>query len=110
MYYCRSGLHIDAATWSRLLADPTYRVLEQEFALDGTFISTVWVGLNHNNDDAPHIFETMVFSDSSCDTELSCRRYSTVRQALLGHAETVRKHNMFSESQKCLVPSTPSSS
>lgn len=58
--------------------------------INGYRISTVWIGLDHNNyytdDRAPHIFETMVFTANPCDySDLFMKRYSTWKDAERGH-------------------------
>lgn len=51
------------------------------------WISTVWLGLNHNFFDGPPlIFETMIFG-GNLDQEMW--RYSTVEEARAGHAFAV---------------------
>lgn len=77
---------------------------------DGTWVSTVWLGINHqyNPDKPPLIFETMVFnsgSDGSLGEELEefTERYSTLEDARLGHAiviEQIREQLEKHEKQK----------
>jgi hypothetical protein len=53
------------------------------------WVSTVWLGLNHNYGDGPPlIFETMVFPTGSYSEEY-CQRYSTKEQAKEGHDRVV---------------------
>lgn len=59
---------------------------------NGRWVSTVWLGLNHQYGDGPPlIFETMVFPNQKDMGELDCDRYSTEAEALAGHAAMVDK-------------------
>lgn len=57
--------------------------------IDGRFISTVWLGLNHGWDGAILIFETMIFftaeTEEGFPNEDYQDRYSTYEAALEGH-------------------------
>lgn len=57
----------------------------------GGYVSTVWLGLDHNfySDGPPLIFETMVFPSNSYD-ELDMARYSTEAEAKAGHERMVK--------------------
>ena len=61
---------------------------------DGFFISTVFIGINHNwGEGPPHIFETMVFYGPGADTEtIDMLRASTWDDAVAQHNAMVRKH------------------
>lgn len=61
--------------------------------LEEGWISTVFLGRNHNYQEGPPlVFETMVFmDDSSNPMDLSGCRYYTWAEAELGHAEIVRR-------------------
>ena len=63
------------------------RIVKQE-EIDGKFISTVFLGLNHDfsGRGKPLIFETMIFKDGK---EVYLNRYSTWKEAEEGHAEAV---------------------
>jgi len=79
MYYDRQGFPLQAEhpddlrndegwrmpvlTWAMKMQDPAYhRVAEDDFP-DGTWLSTVWLGLDHSHGfGPPTIFETMYFS------------------------------------------------
>lgn len=61
----------------------------------GTVISTVFLALNHNWSDhgAPILWETMIFGGACHDFQ---RRYSSYRQAIIGHnvaVEMARSHD-----------------
>ena len=64
--------------------------------IGNVFISTVFLGLNHNYHEGPPIlFETMVFG-GHCDNLMN--RYSTWEEAEKGHdemIEQVKKHPLF---------------
>lgn len=55
------------------------------------WISTVWLGLDHQWHDygAPLIYETMVFESKNKAYEIYCKRYSTWNQAEEGHKKAV---------------------
>lgn len=53
------------------------------------WVSTVWLGLNHQYDDGPIlIFETMIFPTDSYSEEF-CERYTTEEQAIEGHQRAI---------------------
>lgn len=57
--------------------------------VDGTLISTVFLGINHAIDDGPPmIFETMAFGDD--DEKFYCMRYSNWKDAEEGHKLAVQ--------------------
>ena len=103
LHYDRSGRPIGLATWARLMDDEGYRVVEQTH-IGRFWISTVWLGTDHNFGlGPPMIFETMVFDATVSDrgrsgprsertvvpAELEMRRYSTIEQARAGHADFI---------------------
>lgn len=54
------------------------------------WVSTVWLGFNHNYFDGPPlIFETMVFRLGDTGGEVGTMRYSTELEAQEGHQRTV---------------------
>lgn len=59
--------------------------------VNGKWISTVWLGLNHQWQDGepPLIFETMVF-ESGDFHDIYCDRYSTWQEAEEGHKRAVQ--------------------
>lgn len=76
------------------LGDPQYRRVAETFLNDGTWVSTVWLGIDHNfsRKGPPLIFETMVFSsEESPLLDMDCDRYPTEREAAIGHREMVDK-------------------
>ncbi len=92
-YYNRAGKPISSDEWSARLRS------EQRVAATylpcGHWVSTVWLGLNHQfGDGPPLIFETMAFP---CDVsgeitswrEVESDRYSTEDEATAGHWKIV---------------------
>jgi len=70
-------------------------IVKQETLFGHVFVSTVFLGLNHNfMTEPPHIFETMVFPNHRRPTDAMCeewaRRSSTWDEALEVHAEAVQ--------------------
>ena len=94
-YYDRTGQPLaDITAWAKLHDDIQYRRVAETTVPDGTWISTVWLGLDHNLFDGgrPLIFETMVFpSKDGPKHELDQVRYSTEAEAIAGHEEMVAK-------------------
>lgn len=61
-------------------------IVEQLHLPNGFYVSTVWLGANHNYSDGPPlIYESMVFLSWGRRGILSSRRYSTLEQAKRGH-------------------------
>lgn len=91
MYFDKLGKELDQDEWMLLYHEKYKRVAETTLA-DGKWVSTVWLGLNHNYTPSgpPLIFETMVF-DSLGGTAIDdyTERYSTLEQAQSGHIAIV---------------------
>lgn len=67
------------------------RQVKETFFDDGTRISTVFLGLDHNHvGGKPLLFETMVFSDCQ-DINEEMWRYSTWQEAETGHEVMVER-------------------
>jgi hypothetical protein len=93
-YYDRQGNPLTLMEWAQSFETRQNQKRVAETTLpNGRWVSTVWLGLNHNYGDGPPlIFETMVFpSKDGPLTELDCERYSTEAEALAGHARLVEK-------------------
>jgi hypothetical protein len=61
-----------------------------EETINGMWISTVWIGLNHGyGEDEPLLFETMVFPENRYDQNY-CDRYSTWSEAVNGHKKAAQ--------------------
>lgn len=92
-WYDKAGNVIDRFQANKLMEDPSYRNVRQEEALDGTYVSTVWLGFDHGGAIKPMIFETMVFPCRGVWRELGMSRYATEEEALKGHEGAVRAHD-----------------
>jgi hypothetical protein len=91
IWYDKKGRAIDMAEASRLLEDPNYKGVKEDTLPNGKWVSTVWIGLDHQfGNGPPLIFETMVFSKKGNWQELDRDRYSTQEDALKGHKRMVR--------------------
>ncbi len=93
-YYDKSGNPISQMDWRQKSEDFDYKVIKQE-NLGKYFISTVWLGLDHNiYGEIPLIFETMIFIDEDKKEEGNClhlwqERYYTESQAIKGHKDAL---------------------
>lgn len=93
-HYDRSGNPISFRDWARLIAyskgNPYKRVAED--TIGDYWVSTVWLGMNHNfGDGPPLIFETMVFNQATGESDLECKRYPDEIEAMRGHNEMVEQ-------------------
>lgn len=98
-WYDRQGNPLkDLQGVEKLLTDEEYRIVKQE-PVNGYFVSTVWLGLDHahilnRGQVKPVIFETMIFiiqkdKNSSAKTTTYQERYCTEEEALLGHTRAL---------------------
>lgn len=88
MHYDRAGAPIDMPTWASKMEDETYQVVARTHVGE-VFVSTVWLGINHQfGDGPPIIFETMVFGGPLDEEQV---RYSTEAAALAGHDQMVAR-------------------
>jgi hypothetical protein len=89
LHYHRDGTPCEnVLEWARDFGED--RRVKQETLQNGYFVSTVFLGLDHNfSGGPPLIFETMVFAPSG--EELDIERYSTEESAKAGHEEMVRR-------------------
>lgn len=94
MHYDKEGREITLREWGKLHQHVEYLRIADEH-IGPYWVSTVWIGLNHcwNPDLPPLIFESMVFKGDYSD--LDCIRYSTLEQALEGHARMVEEVRLF---------------
>lgn len=92
-YYDKDGREMTLREWSAYeKRTPEYRRVAETTLADGTWVSTVWLGLNHQHGDGPPlIFETMVFPSKDDMGDLDCDRYATLAEAEAGHAAMVAK-------------------
>ena len=54
-YYDKQGKAISLEKWVKLFEDYKYKVIKQSQLPNGTFISTIWLGLNHCFNDKDEI-------------------------------------------------------
>jgi hypothetical protein len=95
-------MECDLMTWAQWLEkNRSHRIIAQEELPGGYFLSTVFLGLNHQYAPRgkPLWFETMIFSPPTGEVslitgkvhkigaEVYCKRYSTLAEALAGHRE-----------------------
>ena len=76
--------------------DQEYKRVAETTVVDGRWVSTVWLGLDHNyGDGKPLIFETMVFkSERTLGGSYEYQvRYHTEEEALIGHKITIEFWN-----------------
>lgn len=121
-YYRRDGTPIrEMLTWARLFDNPEYSRVAETILEDGTRISTIWLGLDHNwfDQGPPIIFETVVFSGMPFHSPgikakdgmpglrpydyyeaMDQNRYSTEAEAIAGHDVLVRKWRGIREAWK----------
>jgi hypothetical protein len=87
-FYDRARNAIGLMTWAELLENGDYRLVALD-DVDGIWISTIWVGFDHNMGihREPLIFETMVYGAGAGSIEP--RRYATEDEALDGHRHAV---------------------
>ena len=98
-HYDRAGNPMTVDEWIEAIKvkegiDPR-RVAETTLP-DGKWVSTVWLGLDHNfsGDGPPVIFESMVFAfrkSQGLGEDLDQERYSTEEEARMGHDALVAK-------------------
>jgi len=79
--------------WAKWLEEnEDKKIIRQEELSDGKWVSTVFLGLDHNfGGGKPLIFETMVFPKWGELGELDMDRYSTYKEAEAGHKRMVKK-------------------
>ena len=93
-YYDKQGQSLTLFEWAALVArhDPAYKRVLETTLTNGRWVSTVWVGLNHQfGTGPPLIFETMVFPKEGDFSELDMARYGTIQEAQTGHDVMVQK-------------------
>lgn len=102
MWFDREGKPLrDYGEIEKLLRDVKYKRVAQTTLKDGTWISTVWLGLDHsfgrftNQRENPLIFETMVFPSKEKLLDEDVERYSTLEEAKAGHKRMVSKWRLI---------------
>jgi hypothetical protein len=105
-YYDRAGNAISMRDWTRLRHwdrsenGTKYTIVAQETVGD-YFVSTVWMGINHAfGIGPPLVFETMVFRNSTGESDLDCERYSTEKEAVEGHARMLEQARVMAELER----------
>lgn len=90
MFYDRDGKGITLQQWAKHIESAEYKRVAETTLDDGTWISTVWLGINHRfGPGIPVIFETMVFRSQTDMQAVDMRRYSTEEDAYRGHHDMV---------------------
>lgn len=88
-YYARDGRPLDMTSFAKLHSDRAYKRVA-ETTVGPYWVSTVWLGLNHNwGEGPPLIFETMVFlaDTQELSSEFDMDRYATEDEAKQGHED-----------------------
>lgn len=92
-YFDKQGKPIeDIMTWGKLHSDEKYMRIGMTKFSDNSFVSTVWLGINHNfcGVGDPIIFESMYFPTEQQLEEWQ-ERYCTEEEAKTGHQEMVNR-------------------
>jgi len=86
-YYDREGEPItETLTWAKKFEDRAYKRVAETLLANGRWVSTVWIGLDHQMGVGPPlIFETMVFPSKDDMSDIDVERYSTEAEAIRGH-------------------------
>ncbi len=92
-FYDKDGTPLDQTlAWAKKYEDPEYKRVAETTLPDGKWVSTVWLGLDHQYGEGPPlIFETMVFKSKDELNEQEMARYSTLEEAQAGHEEMVKR-------------------
>jgi len=94
MYYDKDGTPLELMEWARKVENLTYKRVDKTTLPDGKWVSTVWLGLDHQfGGGPPLIFETRVFSSEEDLSELETDRYSTLAEAQEGHKNMVARYS-----------------
>ena len=114
-YYNRDGTPMEMMEWAKVFENPAQKRVAED-TVNGYWVSTVWLGLNHQWDPngPPLIFETMVFpvgkpeggrTEGAPDLgdERFCRRYSTEAEALAAHELVVERIRSGASLEEVLV-------
>jgi hypothetical protein len=93
LFYDKDGRPIEQVVyWAKKYEEPGYKRIAETTLPDGKWISTVWLGIDHNHGTGPPlIFETMVFESKDNLGELDLDRYSTLVEAQAGHEAMVAR-------------------
>lgn len=90
MYFDKQLNPISQTQWAEFVKDKSYMRIKMDNITKDTFVSTVWLGIDHSfwNGD-PIIFETMIFSDQNKMIDWYQKRYSTLEEALQWHQDAL---------------------
>jgi len=113
MYYKLVGKKVvpvkDVLEWGRWFENRAQRIVKQELLPNGYYVSTVFLGIDHSfsmfRNTPPVVFETMVFDEASFNKyggiEEDMDRYTTYKQAELGHQMTIDR---WKTKKRILIP------
>jgi len=91
-YFDKDGTSIELMDWAKLIENKDYCRIDETTLANGSWVSTVWLGANHQYAGGPPlIFETMVFPLENVVDKQDMERYSTLKEAQAGHARMVAK-------------------
>jgi hypothetical protein len=93
MFYDKDGSPIKQDVYrAKKYGELSYKRVAETTLPDGKWVSTVWLGIDHNHGSGPPlIFETMVFESKDDLNELDMKRYATLAQAEAGHEAMVAR-------------------
>ncbi|MGN6651025.1 hypothetical protein [Trinickia sp.] len=92
-YYLRDGTPTDVETWRALQGDAGYAQIEKTTLPNGRWISTIWLGVQHQSvpsPGTPELFETVVF-DVDSQQPLASVRHATEADARAAHRRLVEE-------------------
>ena len=90
-YWDRAGEPMGREDWITKMSDDMYKRVALDTFPDGTFVSTVWLGLDHSfGSKRPIIFESMIFGPWVPDDDEFQWRYSSEMRARDGHRRIVQ--------------------
>lgn len=91
MFFDKKGEPIEFSELAELAECPSYRIVARNNFDDGSFLSTIWTGINMSmRDSKKEIFETMYFSKDQ--SIFNVGRWSTEEEALKQHGEALNKY------------------
>ena len=85
----KKPLESDLMGWAKWIENSENKIVKQDTLPDGTFISTVFLGLDHNYAETgdPVLFETMIFGGGYDQYQ---ERYTTWEDAEKGHGKALK--------------------
>ncbi|CAE6758446.1 hypothetical protein R75461_05602 [Paraburkholderia nemoris] len=92
-YYLRDGTPTDVETWRGLQGDASYVQVEKTTLPNGRWISTIWLGVQHESVSDPgglELFESVVF-DVDTQQPLVSVGHATEEQAHAAHQRLVKE-------------------